>query len=414
MGETLHQAARFLVPAWPFIAACLLGLQPETRARASARVFSLAGLALTVGLMPLLDGQDLLARWGCLLASTVPALAWREDNGRFSAALTFLASGIVMLALSAKIVLLVVCLGACGALILAFNETLVTARARQAWEPMRVRMAGLVMTLLGTSMTTLGPDPALMRLGDLFVAIGLCLLAGLGLRGMPAGGDRTDTRTAALLDMLLCISAVALMLRLPERELTHGVLLLAGLAGLWICVLRDQDSPRISVALAIIAAALPVGIIPSLLCLTTSLALAADPAIPSSMRRWMQSGLPPWPGFAASCMILAALAHTGAGAGTHDGSAPVVTDIGGTAVGGIALGGLALIGMAVAGLALGLLASRSSLDVSLPVTWRDRALVLALLVTGLATSLTLGWQGLPSTGILLRALPDPTLNWHAP
>ena len=384
MGETLHQIAQFLIPAWPLIAACLLILLPEARARSSARIFALAGLALTLVLTPLLYNQDLLARWGCLLASTVPLLAWREANGRIPTSLNFLASAVIMLALCAKSVLPVACLTGCAALVLALNETLVTSRAKQAWEPMRLRLAGLVMTLLGTSLTTLGADPALLRLGDLFMAVGLCLLAGLGLPGTSGRSIRADYRNAILLDMLLCLSAVALMLRLPERDMTHMVLLLAGFAGLWICVLTDQDSPRISVALAIIAAALPIGIVPSLLFLTSAFALAAEPVIPLPVRRWIQCGLPPWPGFAASCMVLAGLARSG------------------------------ILLTVLCGLALCVLASRCQLTPCLPASWRDRAILLALLGLGLGAGIVTGWTTSLASGGALPILSDWPLKWRAP
>ncbi|WP_162993534.1 hypothetical protein [Asaia bogorensis] len=385
MAETLHQLARFLVPAWPLLAACLLALLPRAQAMRSARHFALIGLALTVCLTALLPGQDLLTRWGCLLAGTAPALALGKGQTRLTLCLDFISGSIITLALCAHDVLTVVCLTACAALILAYRETLATTRARQAWDSMRMRLAGLILALLGTSLTTMSPDLAISRLGDLFLAVGLCLLAGLGTT-LPSRSlmpdERHDTRTlrpervAALPDMLLCLSAVSLMLRLPSREVTHVVLLLAGLTGLWLCVLSRQGGSRPLVALATVATALPIGPIPSLLLLSSGMALAAEPDIPESMRRWITSSLPPWPGFAAGCMIVAGL----------------------DAVGVIS----ALLVLA----ALGLTASRASFEWRLPANWRDRTLVLALLGLGLATPFALG--------LVHQSSRVWALSWSAP
>lgn len=224
---------------------------------------------------------------------SVPFLSWQEHEKRLALCLNFMASFAIMLALSVHTLLPVTCLTACAALILALRETLVTTRARQAWESMRLRLAGVVLALLGTSLTTLIPDPAILRLGDLFLSVGLCLMAGLGLPVTTREQSGINERGTTLLDMLLCLSVVALMLRLPERETTHMVLVLAGLAGLWLCIMTRQDGPRPLVALSIIAATLPNGVLPALLLLSSGLVLAAHPAIDRSMRCWILSGLPP-------------------------------------------------------------------------------------------------------------------------
>jgi len=385
MAETIHQLARFLVPAWPLLAASLMALLPEAHATRSARHFALVGLALTLFLTPLLPGQDLLSRWGCLLAGATPFLALGKGQTRLTLCLDFISSCIITLALCAHNVLGVVCLTACATLSLAYRETLATTRARQAWDSMRMRLVGLILALLGTSLTTMSPDLAILRLGDLFLAVGLCLLAGLGTI-LPSPGlsrhqhrgsapERQD-RATALPDMLLCLSAVGLMLRLPTREVTHVVLLLAGLAGLWLCVLARQDGARLLVSLATIAAALPIGPLPSLLLLSSGMVLAAEPQIPDAMRRWMTSGLPPWPGFAAGGLILAGLSEVG------------------------------LIPTVIVLVALGLTASRATLAWCMPLGWRDRALVLTLLGLGVIAPLVLGLSP--------HGNPIGPLSWSAP
>lgn len=373
MAETLHQIARFLVPTWPLLAACLIALMPEAQAGRSARLFALAGLVLTAILDPFLSGQDILARWACLLAGCVPFLSWQAREKRLALCLSFLASSAIMLALSVHTLLPVTCLTASGALILALRETLVTTRAKQAWESMRLRLAGVVLALLGTSLTTLTPDPATLRLGDLFLSVGLCLMAGLGTPLTTYAHDATEEQGTALLDMLLCLSVVALMLRLPERDITHMVLILAGLVGLWFCVLTRQDNPRPMVALAILAAALPHGVVPALLLLSSGLALATAPAIDRSARFWIFGSLPPWPGFAAGFGIVTGLATIGA--------IPALLCL----------------------LALGMMASRARLGLILPATWQDRAVLGALLALGLASP-------------FLMTLPDSVwaLYWRAP
>jgi len=373
MAETLHQIAVFLIPTWPLLAACLLALMPEAQAGRSARLFALSGLLLTVLLDPFLAGQDLLSRWTCLLAGSVPFLSWQEHEKRLALCLNFMASFAIMLALSVHTLLPVTCLTACAALILTLRETLVTTRARQAWESMRLRLAGVVLALLGTSLTTLIPDPAILRLGDLFLSVGLCLMAGLGLPVTTREQSGINERGTTLLDMLLCLSVVALMLRLPERETTHMVLVLAGLAGLWLCIMTRQDGPRPLVALSIIAATLPNGVLPALLLLSSGLVLAAHPAIDRSMRCWILSGLPPWPGFAACCAIVSGLFDTGA--------IPALLCL----------------------LALGLLASRARLGITIPATWQDRAILGSLFVLGLA-----------SPFLLMLPVSFWSLHWRAP
>ncbi|NVN42359.1 hypothetical protein HW537_00430 [Asaia siamensis] len=373
MAETLHQIAGFLVPTWPLLAACLLALMPEAQAARSARHFTLAGLVLTALLDPLLPSQDILARWACLLAGCVPFLSWHSHEKRLALCLNLLASSAIMLALSVHTLLPVTCLTAFTALILALRETLVTTRARQAWESMRLRLAGVVLALLGTSLTTLTPDPATLRLGDLFLSVGLCLMAGLGAPMTTQAHAASEERGTALLDMLLCLSVVALMLRLPERDITHIVLVLAGLAGLWLCVMTRQDNARPIVALAILAATLPHGVVPVLLLLSSGLALAAIPALDRSARFWILGSLPPWPGFTAGFGIVGGLAATG------------------------------MIPALLCLAALGLLASRARLDVILPSTWRDRIVIGTLLALGLASP-------------FLLTLPDSVwaLHWRAP
>ncbi|CDG40952.1 MULTISPECIES: hypothetical protein [Asaia] len=386
MADTLHQIARFLVPSWPLLAACLMALLPEARALRSARHFALAGLVLTLCLSPLLPAQDLLSRWGCLMAGAMPFLALGKGETRLTLCLDFVSACLITLALCAHDVLTVVCLTGCAALMLTYRETLATTRARQAWDSMRMRLAGLVLALLGTSLITMSPDPAILRLGDLFLAVGLCLLSGLGTiapvcDGTMTGKDgsavslRTD-RLTALPDMLLCLSAVALMLRLPAREVTHMVPLSAGIAGLWLCILTRQDGPRLLVCLATIAAALPTGPVPSLLFLSSGLALAAGPQIPDSMRRWVISSLPPWPNFTAGCLTLAGLSKVG------------------------------LIPTVIVLAALGLTASRATLDWHIPLSWRDRALVLALVGMGIIAPLVLGLNA--------HGSPVGALSWSAP
>ncbi|WP_438383914.1 hypothetical protein ABHV46_06745 [Asaia sp. BMEF1] len=373
MAETLHQIARFLVPTWPLLAACLLALMPEAQAGRSARLFALTGLILTALLDPFLSGQDVLARWACFLAGCVPFLSWQAREKRLALCLNFLASSTIMLALSVHTLLPVTCLTACGALILALRETLVTTRARQAWESMRLRLAGVVLALLGTSLTTMTPDAATLRLGDLFLSIGLCLMAGLGTPVTTHAHPATEEPGTALLDMLLCLSVVALMIRLPERDITHMVLILAGLAGLWLCVGTRQDNYRPLVALAVIASALPHGVVPALLLMSSALALAAAPSINRSARFWILGSLPPWPGFAAGLGIVAGLATTGV--------IPVLLCL----------------------LALGLMASRARLGFILPSSWQDRIVLGALLTLGLASP-------------FLMTLPEPVwaLHWRAP
>ncbi|GAB6853147.1 hypothetical protein [Asaia astilbis] len=376
MTESLHQLARFLIPIWPFLAACLLALLPEKRAAASARIFALSGILLTLLLIPFLSGQDLLARWSCLLAGCVPFLAWREREKRLTLSLNFLATSTIMLALCVHAVLTVACLTACCALLLALHETLATTRARQAWESMRLRLAGIVLTLLGASLTGLASDLHTRRLGDLFLAIGLCLLAGIGKAATTQEATPDQDRGTALLEALLCLSAVALMLRLPERDITHITLVVAGLAGLWLCVLTRQDGPRPLVALAIVAAALPHGLFSALLYLSFSVAVAASPSLQGPSRRWVLCGLPPWPSFAASCGVVAGLFSIG------------------------------LLPVTLCLVALGAMASRADLRWIVPGLWRDRIVLLALLALGLASPFfmqsafqgTAGWS----------------LNWRAP
>ncbi|WP_025840320.1 hypothetical protein [Asaia platycodi] len=89
MAETLHQIARFLVPTWPLLAACLIALMPEAQAGRSARLFAMAGLVLTAILDPFLSGQDILARWACLLAGCVPFLSWQAREKRLASVSVF-------------------------------------------------------------------------------------------------------------------------------------------------------------------------------------------------------------------------------------------------------------------------------------------------------------------------------------
>jgi len=384
MAETLHQIARFLIPTWPLLAACLLALLPEKRAAGSARLFALTGLALTVLLTPLVAGQDLITRWTWLLAASVPFLSWREGSRRLTLCLDFLACFVTMLALGLHAVLPVACLIACGALLLALRESLATTRARQAWESMRLRLAGTILTLLGSSLTSFSPDPATLRLGDLLLSIGLCLLAGLGAPGGLASYFDSSLippteRASALLDMLLCIAAIALMIRLPERDITHTVLVLAGLAALWLGILARQDGVRSLIALAIVSTAIPGGHVPAMLFLSTGLALAAEPALDSRSRRWVACGLPPWPPFAASCGLLAGLMRSSPLSG---GLAALLTVIG-----------------------LGVMASRSGLAGALPCAWRDRLILLLLLGLGLVAPFLL-----PA----VHTGQDFSLGWMAP
>ncbi|GBQ87951.1 hypothetical protein [Asaia krungthepensis] len=375
MAETLHQAARFLVPAWPLLAACLLLLLPTARAAQSARLFSLTGLVMTLCLTPLLSGQDGLARWGCLLAGCMPFLTWHPGQKRSAACLNLLSCFVIMLALCSQRVLLVACLTTCGALILLLQETLSTARARLAWESMRLRLAGLILTLLGTSLVTLSPDPDLLRLGDLFSAVGLCLVAGLAGFASPRD-EKISGPELALPDLLLCLSAVALMLRLPERQMTHLVLTLAGLAALWLCVATRHQGPRTLVALATLASASSVGPVPAMLFMSSGFALAALPGLPGPMRGWVQAALPPWPGFPALGLMLAGMMKSG-----------------------ITVPLLSL-------LAIGALASRAGLYWVLPPSSRDRSVILTLMVIGIGIPVAISVTGL--SGCIWP------LNWMAP
>ncbi|GBQ09482.1 hypothetical protein [Swaminathania salitolerans] len=312
MSETLRQIAQFLVPTWPLLATCLMSLLPGNRVSPAARRFAVGGAILSCVLIPFLPAADLLTRWSCLLVSVIPLMSWREDARRIASSLCFLACSVMLLALVTHDVLIVMSLTACAAMLLALHETLVTTRARLAWDLMRARLLGLILALLGTSLTSLVHDPSTLRLGDLFLAIGLCLLAGSGTILPQRLSDNPADRRAAVLDMLLCIGAVALMLRLPEREITHLVLLFAGLGGLWLCVLARQDGAQMAVALATLSAACPGGLVPALLFLTTGLALSADPRLPEPTRRWIACCLPPWPGFAAMCGLAVGLFRSGA------------------------------------------------------------------------------------------------------
>lgn len=309
MSDTVHQLARFLVPCWPLLATALLAILPQKRLAGASRSLAVAGPLLACVLILFMTNEDLLTRWSALLASCIPFLSWRSQADRLTLCLDLLACFALLLALEVRNTLSVAGLTGCGALILALSETLATARARQAWDFMRLRLAGVVLTLLGASLTGLTVEPATIRLGDLFLALGLCLLSGLGTSW--TGHDPGRDRQTSLLDMLLCLGAVALMLRLPDRGAINLVLDLAGLSALWLGVLQNQDEPRIHVALASLCATIPNGLIPALLFLTNGLILAADrPDRPPGLRRWMASALPPFPGFSATCGLIAGLWQT--------------------------------------------------------------------------------------------------------
>lgn len=305
--DIFAQAALLLIPCWPLLAACLLMLIPLPRIFGAARSLSLTGVALTVVLTPVAPDQDALSNGLRILASCVPWLALRDNQTLASSSRTalmvpFLATFSGIMALSAHAILPVTTWLGLTALLLAVREALTASRARIAWDHARLRVAGVVLSLLGATLGSLTTDAGSIRAGDLFLAIGLSLLAGLG----PSPQKTSDSGTSAILDMLLRLGAIALILRLPDRDVTHLVFLCAGVATLWLAVPSRQSGPRTHAALATLCATLPESTLPALLFLANGMALASH-RIPPTLRGWAASTLPPWPGFTAGLLLLGGL-----------------------------------------------------------------------------------------------------------
>ncbi|WP_051625751.1 hypothetical protein [Kozakia baliensis] len=300
--DILAELALLLVPCWPLLAACLLSLTPTANLRSSAKSFALIGLIISVCLTPFMPGQDGLSNGARLLVACVPWLARRGEIGRIGVIVPFLACFCIMLALTAHAVLPIAALLGLAAALLALHEAAGAVRARVAWELARIRLAGAILALLGATLTGSSTQPDAARLGDLLLAVGLCLLAGLG----PSPQGIPEMGRPAVLDMLLRIGALALMLRLPDRDVTHMVFLLAGLGTLWLAVLARQCGPRLHAALATLCAAQGGAVLPALLFMTGGLAICSGEMTERSAR-WASSSLPPYPHFTASLLLLSVL-----------------------------------------------------------------------------------------------------------
>lgn len=292
-----------LLPCWPLLAACLLALTGRGQRAAAALFLAGTGLAVTILLTPFLPGQDALSGVVRVLAAGMPLLLWRREAAeRLSGVVVFLTAFCVMLSVGLRAMLPVVALLALASVLPALHEAAGAPRARQAWEKARLRVMGAVLALLGAALAVSpGEVGTTGRAGMLLLAVGLCLLAGLGQAAFEAPGvDRG-------LDGLPRLGALALMLRLPPHEVIHLVFLVAGLVALALAVLRRESGTAALVTLCAAVGVTGHGVLAAaLLFLTLGVVLECG-RISEGERRWMAAAVPPSPAFPAAALLVGPL-----------------------------------------------------------------------------------------------------------
>ncbi|CAI9121357.1 hypothetical protein [Brytella acorum] len=306
-----------LVPCWPLLAGFLLLLLPRDQTNVAGRFLAASGLVVAALFTPFMPEQDVLSDVVRLLAASIPFLAWRDGLGRAAAVVPFFATSCVMLALTVHQVLAVVALLGLASAFLALYDAAGAVRARSAWETAQLRVAGVMMALLGATFTTLSATAVgsgTLRTGDLLLSVGLCLIAGLGHVPAPPPAGRP-----ALLDILPRLGASALMLRLPAHDVTDAVFLALGLVTLWLCAFRQRAGGALFAAMMALcagasggggsdrgmAAESPVLVAGLLFCIAAT-ALATE-RIDDRQRAWMETAQPPSPLFMGSLLLLAEL-----------------------------------------------------------------------------------------------------------
>lgn len=315
-GGTLVLA---LLPCWPLLAVGFLSLISARRLEGEARILAVGGALATAIVTPLLPGQDGLADAARILAAAIPALhycfARAPVRTRTTAMMPFLMSFCTMVAVGMQALLPSVALLAFTVALQALNEAAGAARARLAWDRARLQLGGAILALLGAVLIGQGhmAPPSLgmamgvnAKAGELLLAIGLCLLAGVG--------DALETQgDVPVVGMIPRIGALACMLRLEPDAVIHTVLLVVGLAALWRTVLAvrvraaEAVGPNLSVALVILCAG-ATGVMPAaIICLVAAVILAA-PFPHEQAARWMASALPPGPLFGGALGLIAGLA----------------------------------------------------------------------------------------------------------
>lgn len=174
--------------------------------------------------------------------------AERREEG-VAERLPFLVTGCALMALSIRSVLAVtVALGA-GAVVLAWWDGRGARRAKSAWDMVRVRLCGVILSAFGAALLQalpVSPDSAQgATLSAVMLVVGLGMMAGLGEPRPPAP-------SFGLLEAGLRFGALFLLLQLAVSPLTQELTLLAGLAGLWLAVLGSGKTfPLLSVLTAL-------------------------------------------------------------------------------------------------------------------------------------------------------------------
>ncbi|QDH14745.1 hypothetical protein [Oecophyllibacter saccharovorans] len=258
----------FAVLCWPFLVAVLLW--------ASGRIGQGRGLALAGAAMSLFalvffpNNLPIVQTVAIGLESCTPLLLFvsaplvnapsggQVELTRAEAALAerlpFLVTGCGLMALCVQSVLaVVICLGA-GAVVLAWWDGRGPRRARSAWDMVRLRLCGVCLSALGAALLQalpLTPDSQDgATLGAIMLVVGLGMMAGLGETNIlvPA---------FALLETGLRFGALFLLLQLAVSPLTRELILLAGLAGLWLTVLGSgrRSAPLLSLLVGLGAVA---------------------------------------------------------------------------------------------------------------------------------------------------------------
>ena len=297
-GGMSHQIAPInvlsAVTTWPLLAAFLLFVTPDSRQKASGLTFAVAGALLTPLAVVLMPGTDAFAA-ACSCAVALMPLLLPPGADRASRILPFLITGCALIALNVHSALAVTVLCGAGIVLLAWREGRGTQKASSVWDMARSRLCGVVLGALGAALL---PMQHQSPLGPVLLAIGLCMMAGLG----PSPAPRS---AAALMDTCLRFAAIVLMMRLNTQPLVHVLVLVAGFASLLMAVTASGARvalPMLS-ALAAISAATGEAAAVLLLLIAALGTTTLETRGKSTETDAIFWGSAPWPVFCALILI---------------------------------------------------------------------------------------------------------------